>query len=171
MIERLEKHPALHIYHFGAYEPSALKRLCARYATRGEQLDRLLRGGRFVDLHAVVREAFRIGVERYGLKELEPLHGFARKLDLRDAALARRDLELAIELGDDERITPELRAGRRLQRRGLPLDRSAAEMAGAQARRGHRGRPGNRATRRGGRRADRSCERARPAHRLASGRA
>src|SRR5205085_1407939 len=107
---RLETHPALHVYHFGAYEPSALKRLCARHATRGEALDRLLRGGCFVDLHAVVREAFRIGVERYGLKELEPLHGFVRKLDLRDAALARRDLELAIELGDEDRITPELNA-------------------------------------------------------------
>jgi uncharacterized protein len=109
VIERLKAHPELHIYHFGAYEPSALKRLCARYATCGEELDRLLRGGCFVDLHAVVREAFRIGVERYGLKELEPLHGFGRKLDLRDAALARQDLELAIELGDRARITAELR--------------------------------------------------------------
>lgn len=109
VMERIEKHPALHIYHFGAYEPSALKRLCARHATRGVRLDRLLRGGCFVDLHAVVREAFRIGVERYGLKELEPLHGFGRKLNLRDAALARRDLELAIELNDGERITAELK--------------------------------------------------------------
>ena len=107
--KRLEEYPALHIYHFGAYEPSALKRLCARYATRNETLDRLLRGGCFIDLHAVVREAFRIGVERYGLKELEPLHGFARKLDLRAAALARQDLELAIELSDSRRITDELK--------------------------------------------------------------
>ena len=110
VMERLKAHPALHIYHFGAYEPSALKRLCARYATRGEELDRLLRGGCFIDLHAVVREAFRIGVERYGLKELEPLHAFGRKLDLRDAAHARQDLELAIELSDGQRITPELKA-------------------------------------------------------------
>jgi len=107
--KRLEEYPLLHIYHFGAYEPSALKRLCARYATRNEALDRLLRGGCFIDLHAVVREAFRIGVERYGLKQLEPLHGFARKLDLRDAALARQDLELAIELSDSRRITDELK--------------------------------------------------------------
>lgn len=110
VMERLKAHPALHIYHFGAYEPSALKRLCARHATRGEELDRLLRGGCFVDLHAVVREAFRIGVERYGLKELEPLHAFGRKLDLREAAFARQDLELAIELSDGQRITPELKA-------------------------------------------------------------
>jgi len=109
LIQRREKHPDLHIYHFHNYEPSALKRLCARHATRGEALDQLLRGGCFVDLHAAVREAFRIGVERYGLKELEPLHGFRRKLDLHEAALARRDLELAIELADRERITEELK--------------------------------------------------------------
>src|SRR5688572_17711936 len=30
-MERWQRYPDLHIYHFGAYEPSALKRLCARY--------------------------------------------------------------------------------------------------------------------------------------------
>jgi predicted RecB family nuclease len=109
VISRLQEHEGTHVYHFGAYEPSALKRLCARYATRGEEIDRLLRGGRFVDLHAIVREAFRIGVERYGLKELECLHGYVRGFDLRDAAAARRDLDIALELGEGERILPELR--------------------------------------------------------------
>jgi len=109
VMTRLREHRGLHIYHFGSYEPSVLKRLCARYATRGEDLDRLLRGGCFVDLHTVVREAFRIGVERYGLKELESLHTYSRRLDLRNAALARRDLELALELGDRDSILPEVR--------------------------------------------------------------
>ena len=105
---RLLEYPGAHIYHFGAYEPSALKRLCMRYDTHGEQLDRLLRGRRFVDLHAVVREGLRIGVARYGLKELEPLHAFARELDLANAAIARRDLELALELDGHESIGDEL---------------------------------------------------------------
>lgn len=105
----LQRHPGAHVYHFGAYEPAALKRLAARHATRGAELDQLLRGRRFVDLHAVVREAFRIGVERYGLKELEALHGFQRRLDLRDAAVARRDLELALELGGVDAIGDETR--------------------------------------------------------------
>ena len=109
VVSRLREHPDLHVYHFGSYEPSALKRLCARYSTRGEELDVLLRGGRFVDLHAVVREACRIGVERYGLKELEPLHAFRRTLDLRAASIARRDLELALELGQSTDVSPELR--------------------------------------------------------------
>src|SRR5688572_24191327 len=108
-MERWQRYPDLHIYHFGAYEPSALKRLCARYATRNDDLDRFLRSGRFVDLHTVVREAMRIGIERYGLKELEVLHAFKREQDLAEAGISRRDVELALELGDASGITQELR--------------------------------------------------------------
>jgi uncharacterized protein len=106
---RWKEHPGLHIYHFGAYEPATLKRLCARYETRGEALDRFLRGGVFIDLHTVVREAMRIGVERYGLKELEEMHAFVRKQDLAEAGVSRRDVELALELNDVAAITQELR--------------------------------------------------------------
>ncbi|WP_316196012.1 TM0106 family RecB-like putative nuclease [Bradyrhizobium sp. SZCCHNRI3052] len=108
-LARVQEHSGTHVYHFGAYEPAALKRLSARHATRGSELDQLLRGRRFVDLHAVVRESFRIGVERYGLKELEALHGFQRRLDLRDAGIARRNLELALELGNIEVLPDEVR--------------------------------------------------------------
>lgn len=109
VVARLKQYPALHVFHFGSYEPATLKRLCARYQTRGEALDGLLRGQRFVDLHSVVRECMRIGVERYGLKELESLHGFARIQDLAEASVSRRDIELAIELGNLDSITAELR--------------------------------------------------------------
>jgi predicted RecB family nuclease len=108
-LARVQKLPDAHVYHFGAYEPSTLKRLAARHATRTAELDQLLRGRRFVDLHVVVREACRIGVERYGLKELESLHDFRRRLELRDAARARRDLEMALELGNVEAIDPTMR--------------------------------------------------------------
>ncbi len=101
--------PTAHVYHFGAYEPATLKRLAARHATRGPEVDQLLRGQRFVDLHIVVREAFRIGIERYGLKELESLHAFQRQLDLRAAAAVRRTLELALELGDAATVSEETR--------------------------------------------------------------
>ena len=40
-----------HIYHFGAYEEVALKRLATRYNTRQEPLDNLLREQRLVNLH------------------------------------------------------------------------------------------------------------------------
>jgi hypothetical protein len=105
---RLRAHPDLHIYHFGAYEPSALRRLCARHDTHGAVLDQFLRGERFVDLHTVVREALRIGIEGYGLKELEKVIGFPRQLDLRVAGVARRDLELHLELGRRAQITTPL---------------------------------------------------------------
>ena len=75
------------------YEPAALKRLMGRYATRESELDRLLRAERFVDLHAVVRQAVRASVESYSLKELEPFYRFARQIPLRDAALQRHALE------------------------------------------------------------------------------
>jgi predicted RecB family nuclease len=109
LAERRRAHPELHVYHFGAYEVAALRRLCARHDTRGVVLDEFLRGERFVNLHTVVREAMRIGIESYGLKELEPVIGYPRRFDLRAAGIARRDLELALELGRRAQITEELR--------------------------------------------------------------
>ncbi|MBW3554815.1 MAG: TM0106 family RecB-like putative nuclease, partial [Gemmatimonadetes bacterium] len=54
VIERLERWPELHVYHFGTYEETALKKLMGRHATREGEVDRLLRGGVLVDLHRVV---------------------------------------------------------------------------------------------------------------------
>ena len=104
VMARLERWPDLHIYHFAAYEPAALKRLMGRYATREDQLDRLLRGRRFVDLHMVTRQALRAGVERYGLKELEVFYDFERTLDLRTASLHRHGFERALELGRHDEV-------------------------------------------------------------------
>ena len=96
---RWGQHPSMHVYHFGAYEPGSLKRLMGHHATREEALDRMLRGGLFIDLHTVLRQSVRAGVERYSLKDLEQYHEFERNLDLRDAAFARRDVEVTLELG------------------------------------------------------------------------
>ena len=41
---RWARFPDLHIYHYAPYEPAALKRLMGRYATREEEMDRMLRG-------------------------------------------------------------------------------------------------------------------------------
>lgn len=109
VMARLAVHPDLHIYHFGAYEPGAFKRLMGRYATRESEVDQLLRGRRFVDLHSVLRQAMRVGVERYSLKDLEPLHSFKRELDLREASRMLRGVERALELGATESIPTESR--------------------------------------------------------------
>jgi uncharacterized protein len=58
----------MHVYHYGAYEEGALKRLMCRYATREAEMDRLLRGGRLVDLHAIVKQSLRASVEEYSIK-------------------------------------------------------------------------------------------------------
>ena len=92
-----QAHDGMHVYHYAPYEPSAFKRLMGRYATREEEIDRLLRGGRFVDLYGVVRQGLRAGVERYSIKNLEPLYGFERDVPLRDASRALRTMEQALE--------------------------------------------------------------------------
>lgn len=109
VMERWEANPELHIYHYGAYETAALKRLMGRYATREEELDRILRGLLMVDLLSVVRHAIRAGVESYSIKRLEPLYAFERRTDLPDANLALTRLQTALELGDLDDISPEER--------------------------------------------------------------
>jgi uncharacterized protein len=106
----LEQDPDLHIYHFGHYEPTAFKRLMGRYATCEDEVDRLLRGHRFVDLYNAIRRGIRAGVERYSIKDLEPLFGFKRDVDLRDAGNNRRLVELALERGDTSSIGAHVRA-------------------------------------------------------------
>ena len=86
--QRREQFPDMHIYHYGAYEPSHLKMLAGRHATREEELDQLLRARVFVDLYRVVRQGVRVGAESYSIKKLEPLYGYKR-----DDRAARRQLE------------------------------------------------------------------------------
>ncbi|WP_053764628.1 TM0106 family RecB-like putative nuclease [Leptospirillum ferriphilum] len=69
--EHLANHPEAHIYHYNHYEPTALKRLASRYATREVILDDLLRRQKFVDLFTVVRESIRVSESSYSLKNLE----------------------------------------------------------------------------------------------------
>ena len=103
VMNRLSRYPDLHIYHFAPYEPAALKRLMGRYATREDeldQLDQLLRGKRFVDLFAVVRQGLRASVESYSIKRLEPLYGYVREASLPDANQALAQVQALLELGD-----------------------------------------------------------------------
>jgi predicted RecB family nuclease len=99
----------MHIYHFGAYEQSALKRLVGKYATREDELDHLLRAGVFVNLHTITRHSIIAGIESYSLKDLEKLHGYLRERDLRSVAEKKLLYEGLLESGyasaaDDETI-------------------------------------------------------------------
>lgn len=72
VVERLDRDPSLHVYHYAQYEVSALKKLMGRHGTREAEVDRLLRGEVLVDLYQVVRQGVRVSKEGYGLKKLEP---------------------------------------------------------------------------------------------------
>jgi uncharacterized protein len=85
MMDRLAADPAIHIYHYAPYEPTAAGRLMGRHATREEEVDRLLRGDVFVDLYRTVKQGLRASVESYSIKKLEPLYGLTRDENLRDA--------------------------------------------------------------------------------------
>jgi uncharacterized protein len=74
VIERLDRDPAMHVYHYAPYERTVLRRLAGRYDTRQAEVDRILRGDVLVDLYRVVRQSVLVSQEGYGLKKLEPLY-------------------------------------------------------------------------------------------------
>jgi uncharacterized protein len=96
------KHPRMHVYHFAKYEQTAFKKLMGRHATRGDKVDELLRGGHFIDLLEVVRQALIAGVESYSIKQLEPLYGFVREVPLETARSGLRQMERALETGIED---------------------------------------------------------------------
>ena len=101
---RRKEFPAMHVYHFGGYEPGAFKHLMGLYATREEEIDSMLRAGLFVDLHAVFKQALRAGVEEYSLKTLEHFAGFKRNIHKDDSRAAMRYITHSLELGWAEAI-------------------------------------------------------------------
>jgi uncharacterized protein len=72
--KRRKRHPRMHIYHYAAYEKTALLRLAGRYGVGEDEVDDLLRDGVLVDLFPLVRKSIRVGTENYSLKSLEPLY-------------------------------------------------------------------------------------------------
>ena len=99
IVRRWAEEPRMHVYHYGANEPGAFKRLMGQYATREEEMDRMLRAGIFVDLHRVVKQGLRASVEEYSLKKMEAFYGFARKTSLDLSRAAMRYIEHHLELG------------------------------------------------------------------------
>ena len=102
-----EEYPDLHIYHYAPYEPSAMKRLMGRHATREAEVDRMLRAGLFVDLYRVVRGGLRASVESYSIKEMERFYGFTRTVPLAEANSALYGVCAPLELGSPEAIKEE----------------------------------------------------------------
>jgi len=111
IMQRWEANPRMHVFHFGGYEPGALKRLMGMHATREDQVDKLLRAEALVDLHQAFRQGFRASVEEYSLKKVEAIYGFVRNTPLDESRSAMRYVEHRLELGwGDEKLPDDIRS-------------------------------------------------------------
>lgn len=83
--ERLRRYPNAHIYHYAAYEITALRRLATRHGIGESRLDQWLRERRFVDLYAVVRGGIFASESSYSLKDLEAFYDMPREGEVKTA--------------------------------------------------------------------------------------
>jgi uncharacterized protein len=100
LVARRVRYPEMHVYHYAAYEPTALKRLAGRYGTREDALDDLLRGNVFVDLFRVVRQGLRASFPSYSIKDIEHFYMTPRAADVKDAGSSIVAYENWIATGD-----------------------------------------------------------------------
>ena len=82
---RWQQDPSMHIYHYAAYEVSAMGRLMGQHATREDEVAALLRAEVFVDLYQVVRQSILLGASNYSLKTVETLYQEQREGDVKSA--------------------------------------------------------------------------------------
>jgi predicted RecB family nuclease len=83
--EHLRSHPEARIYHYGAYETTALKRLASGHGVGEALLDQLLREQRFVDLYRIVQQGLIASEPGTSLKDLEVFYGYERPQDVATA--------------------------------------------------------------------------------------
>ncbi len=107
--ERRARHPGMHVYHYAPYERTALQRLMGQHGTREAELDDLLRGEVLVDLFRVVRQALRLSLDSYSIKEVEAFYGFERGEEMRGGGSAVVAFEEWLEAREDA-ILEEIRA-------------------------------------------------------------
>ncbi|HEY8845218.1 MAG TPA: TM0106 family RecB-like putative nuclease, partial [Candidatus Limnocylindrales bacterium] len=104
VIDRLERDPGMHVYHYAGYEAGAIKRLMQRHATRQDEVDRLLRGGILVDLYNVVRQGVRASVESYSIKKIEKFYLPTREGPVTEAGFSVVAYETWLRDGDAQHL-------------------------------------------------------------------
>ncbi|MCU1510435.1 MAG: nuclease, partial [Arthrobacter sp.] len=72
--KRRQDYPDMHVYHYAAYEKTALRKLSVLHVAGEETVDQWLRDGLLVDLYQTVRNSIRISENSYSIKKLEPLY-------------------------------------------------------------------------------------------------
>ncbi len=85
VMDRREKYPAMHIYHYAHYENTALKKLMTLHGVKESAVDQLLRESRLVDLYKVVREGLRISKPSYSIKAVEAFYSDKRDAEVTNA--------------------------------------------------------------------------------------
>jgi predicted RecB family nuclease len=108
VMERWNRHPDMHVYHYAPYEPTAIRRLAGQHGVCMDEVDQLLRAGIFIDLYRVVRQGVRVSVESYSIKKLEPLYGLTRAVSARDSVLALQTFAAAMAMGEAKDSKAEL---------------------------------------------------------------
>ncbi|HKO44854.1 MAG TPA: TM0106 family RecB-like putative nuclease [Pyrinomonadaceae bacterium] len=109
VMERRGRYPDMHIYHYGAYEETALKRMAGQHSTCSDELDELLRGEVLVDMFRIVKQSLRASVESYSIKKLEPLYGYQRDVKLGDATRSLVTFQAVLAFGPEEEDVVELK--------------------------------------------------------------
>ncbi|MET1065847.1 MAG: TM0106 family RecB-like putative nuclease, partial [Arthrobacter sp.] len=72
--KRRRDHPDMHVYHYAAYEKTALRKLSVMHVAGEDIVDQWLRDGLLVDLYQTVRNSIRVSENSYSIKKLEPLY-------------------------------------------------------------------------------------------------
>ena len=109
IIERRRRFPGMHVYHYAAYERTALSRLMGEHGTRESEIDDLLRGEVLVDLYRVVRQSLRASLPSYSIKAVEKLYGFERTAEVSGGSESVVNFEEWLEAGEDS-LLDEIRA-------------------------------------------------------------
>lgn len=102
VMERRRVYPDMHIYHYGAYEETAIKRMAGQHSTCVDEVDELLRGEVLVDMFRAVRQGLRASVESYSIKKLETFYEYKRDVNLPEANLALQTFQTVLAFGPGE---------------------------------------------------------------------
>ena len=99
---RRRQYPDMHIYHYGAYEETAIKRMAGQHSICVDEVDELLRGEVLEDMFRAVKQGLRAWVESYSIKKLEPLYEYTRDVKLIDANFAPQTFQAVLAFGPGE---------------------------------------------------------------------
>src|SRR5262245_9521133 len=101
IVERRRRYPGMHVYHYAAYERTALTRLMGEHGTREAEVDSFLRDEVLVDLYRIVKQSLRASVDSYSIKAVEKLYGFERTAGVSGGDESVVRFEEWMETGED----------------------------------------------------------------------